>query len=513
MFGAKGDGVTDDTLSIQQAIDTNSPVYFTKEYLISSPLTGKNSIFGNGKIFYEYDTNQGRKNDKDSLLIFDNISNISISDITINGNRDTTKTYGESSFGEWGYGIVLRGCKNISINHVTSINCQGDGIGIAQDRNKKNSENIIIRNCTFNNNYRNGVSITGGFSVTIENCYSENSSGYCAIIVEPDSNSNSNIDKIYISNNTIKNIDKAGFTISAFQHENSSIKNITINNNFLSKTGSTTGSAQYSILFGGTIDNIELINNYIFANTVEQSQIINFGITSTEWALNVLLKGNIFTTDSTTSNPYAIYVCGHHVINILNNTFKNIGMYFNDNPEIIIIEGNSFEYDSSINNVASSLLLDCICQYFIFKNNTVITPIQFIFDKTGTASSIENTDKENINTMIVENNIIIYNGQEGFFVTLFRSKIFNIEKLIGQNNSGDLAKAIRTHRINKGTSNLGVSTNITVYNDSSELPSNGSNKALAMLVNDDNYKFGFYDATTKNWKFIPIESFSEDIPV
>ena len=39
MFGAKGDGLTDDTLAIQDAIDTGNPVYFAaKIYAVSSPL-------------------------------------------------------------------------------------------------------------------------------------------------------------------------------------------------------------------------------------------------------------------------------------------------------------------------------------------------------------------------------------------------------------------------------------------------------------------------------------------
>ena len=513
MYGAKGDGVTDDTESIQNALNTKKPVYFKGKYLISKPLIVYNDIYGYGEIVYAYNTNQGRKNDVDNILTLNNISNICIKDITLNMNRNTDETYGESSYGEWGYCLVLRGCSNILIDGVKAIGAQGDGIGVGMS-GETDSRNINIINCVFNNCYRNGVSITGGVNVNICNCFSNNKSGYCGIIIEPDTDSNSHTDNINIINNYINCYNKAGFTISAYKHDGSEVKRVNIVGNTIYKTGSTTGNAQYSFLFGGEIEKLILKNNYIFSNTFNNPQCINMGISVNKWAKYVEIIDNIFDTDYVGSAPYAIYFCGHEYLIFKGNTVNSQGMYFNDNPNTVIIDNNNFNYPTGINNLTCGILLNCVCNNFIFISNIVTTPVQFIFDKVGTSNDFGSVDgDENIKRMIISNNLAIYNGGEGYFITLFRSKAYRIDLIIGTNNSGDIKGATRQRRINTGKCNLSVGYGVTMCDTKDHLPSNATDGCLGLICDNSEYYFGYYDLDNTDWKFLPKTAFSDTVPV
>lgn len=508
MYGAKGDGVTDDTSAIQQALNTKRHVIFTKTYLISQPLNVYSDISGKGTIMYKYNTNLGRKNDIDNILTLIEQENIKISDITLNMNRNTDFTYGESEFGEWGYNIVLRACKNIIIEGIKSVNAQGDGIGIGQN-NKVDSENIFVNNCMLANNYRNGISVTGCKNCVIDGCFCIDETGYCGIIIEPDANSNSETD-VTVANCTVKQSNKAGFTVSAYQHGGTRIVRSSFINCNLYKTGSTTGKAQYSILFGGEVELIEIIRNYVFTNTFNNPQVINFGIAVSLWPKKVVIDGNNFVTDYVGSAPYSIYVCGHDSFIFKNNNVNNLGMFFSDTPNVILIESNYFNYDPSVNNLNASFLINCKCNYFFFNKNTVITPVQFIFDKVGKATSIDNTDNELIKNMILNENNVIFVGSSSYFCTLFRSKMFNIDLIKGVNNNGDLAKPSRQHRINTGICDIGTSLKFSIYENVSDLPSNMDDESLILVTNDNDCKFGYFTKTGNLCKFIPRSAFTEE---
>lgn len=515
MYGAEGDGVTDDTLALQKACESGRNVYISKQYLINSPIKSKSSLFGSGSIFYAYNTNQGRKGDLDNILTFENVSGLFVKDITLDMRRDLSKTYGESSYGEWGYCIVLRGCENITISGITALNAQGDNIGVGQ-YNGVDSKNIIIENCHLENAYRNDISVTGCFNCLVKGNSIIKNSGYCGIIIEPDTDSNSNTDNINIENNTIRCIDKSGFTVSAYKHNNTNVRKVVIKDNYLYKTGTTTGSAQYSMLFGGLIEKLILLNNYIFSNTVNNPQAINFGIAVNEWAKVVIMTGNIFDTDFAGGYAtYAIYVCGHSHFLFKNNIINNQGIFFNDTPTTIVIDSNEFNYPSTLNSVACGFTINCVCDNFIVKNNIFTTPSQFIIDKLGTATTVEEAknDAEHIKQMLIEGNETIYIGNSEQFNALFRSKMFNIDYIGGLLNNFGIQKATRQHRINTGSSDIGVNAKLTIYNDSSELPSNGTDKSIAILTDDDVYKIGFYDLTNTRWCFIPKSMYTEYVEV
>ena len=72
------------------------------------------------------------------------------------------------------------GCTNISVTGLTLRDSGGDGIQVSkdfQDGGKTFCENVVIRDCFIDNNYRQGISITSGENVLIENCLITNTEG------------------------------------------------------------------------------------------------------------------------------------------------------------------------------------------------------------------------------------------------------------------------------------------------------------------------------------------------
>lgn len=97
------------------------------------------------------------------------LDNITISGGTIIGDRSE---HGASS-GEWGHGIGIYDCTNVTIENVDISGCWGDGIylGVMDEKdNAADSKYITITGCNVHDNRRNNLSITGADNVTIDNC-------------------------------------------------------------------------------------------------------------------------------------------------------------------------------------------------------------------------------------------------------------------------------------------------------------------------------------------------------
>lgn len=178
MFGAKGDGVTDDTAIIQKTLDWVSSVgggdviFPTGTYMVTQ-LTCKHgqSLIGNGSAtikrpnntpgrFTRTFTTQGTKwnSVEDSpLLIFRNL--------TIDGNRANQGAYTNYEL-EHAHlmflmgDIVNPGRLRVIIDGCVFKECVADGISVYTNTD------VTISNCTFDNCFRGGVVITGGHSRT-----------------------------------------------------------------------------------------------------------------------------------------------------------------------------------------------------------------------------------------------------------------------------------------------------------------------------------------------------------
>ncbi|MDQ6481617.1 right-handed parallel beta-helix repeat-containing protein, partial [Dyadobacter sp. LHD-138] len=302
MFGAKGDGVSDDRRSIQSALNFNSPtIQFSGTYLISGPLNipsdkrliGQESVITapSGTFFTGLNINAQRNIYVEGLRIrandgqdaFDYAIHINDSK-NIEINRCQISNIGKEPEGpESGLGIYLSGsvkaspsgnfgCENIKItnNIITNIkgygNVRGDFVLVT------GSDNVIIDNNYFDTCRRQGIAVADystNIKITNNSIYNTYLDG---IDVEPDTISN--VGFITMLNNTIKNFGcKPGSTIGVqFYgidchkfHYNVDITGNTIiakSANALAGINCENGSGQIKII-GNTIEGNNLLANGI----------------------------------------------------------------------------------------------------------------------------------------------------------------------------------------------------------------------------------------------------------
>jgi parallel beta-helix repeat protein len=188
-YGAKGDGVTDDTAAIQACINAvagtgGTVVVPDGTYMINAThgsgvwglMMGSNMNFAmtSGatlKAITNSSTDYG-------ILCSNGASNFTITGGNIVGERSTHTGSG----GEAGMGIYLN-ASNVTVSGVNVSECWGDGIYICDA-----SSNITITNCISNHNRRQGLSITAGNTFLISGCTFSNTTGtdpQCGIDIEP----------------------------------------------------------------------------------------------------------------------------------------------------------------------------------------------------------------------------------------------------------------------------------------------------------------------------------------
>ncbi len=181
--GAKGDGVTDDTLAIQQALDTASTVLIPKgTYMIDTTrLTienyGDNTVGGlfpnsNQTIIFEHGARLKAiptSAEWYSVLAFHEVENVTVINGTVIGEKN--EHIGVS--GEWGYGFNIMSSKNILLQNCTANDFWGDGFLVGctnhTDASTK-SRYVTLKNCVGRRNRRQGASVVGCDDFKIIGC-------------------------------------------------------------------------------------------------------------------------------------------------------------------------------------------------------------------------------------------------------------------------------------------------------------------------------------------------------
>lgn len=265
LFGAKGNGVTDDTHAFQTTIDVLvangggtvmvPPGVYAIDAKISVQLKSKVDMFF-------FDTSTVLKAIPNNVTNYNVLMIADAMDVQVMGG----KILGErnqhlGTKGEWGMGIGIYGSANVRISNMVIADCWGDGIYINDNKAKTNASAFVgLKNVISRNNRRQGLSILKASYILVDSCkfiYTNGTSPQAGIDIEPNYDTASNI--------TIRNTEcayNAGAGIQTYELKTTKptvITNLEIQTNHLHHNGTWGGR-----ISGGR--NINFTNNRIYNN-------------------------------------------------------------------------------------------------------------------------------------------------------------------------------------------------------------------------------------------------------
>ena len=388
MYGAKADGVTDDSIAIQNAIknlpkdggvlyfpsgtyihgdgtttglsyeiDTKYPeghAYYPCPLLVPGDKTSADvgrdirfildgfrnlTIIGNGAIIQSHINNGETRNN--GLFKISNCENLIIDGLTIDAKREERGI----KFTDYDPGldmgrsnIAIEKCNRVIIRNVKSINGAMDGLSLASDGQAIGNKDVLIEKCIFNNNHRQGISIEGATNVTVRNTEcSLNGTGKGIMPksgIDVEAYGNTSDGGTYGFNNNIT-IEKCYFDSNGYQ-------NITVNNQ------------SYNTI----IKECVLKNAYVNAQVGNSAKLINNKIIdckiSTGFQLiaynDILYGRDGFIINTNDVNPNCCAVIEHNTFDLtpsvtVTNNFSNI---------LYIVGKEIFRYNHVKNAISSS---------------------------------------------------------------------------------------------------------------------------------------------------------------
>ena len=174
--GARGDGKTNDTSALQNAINkaggTGGTVFVPNGTYMVDALTSLN-LKSNMTLSLEANAIlKAIPNNSDSYAVVEvgGVSNVNIIGGTIAGER----AQHQGSGGEWGMGIQVDGSTNVVLERVTSRDMWGDGFYVSGD---SINNNITLCTVTGDNNRRQGISIEYVDGMVIKNSVFKGTNG------------------------------------------------------------------------------------------------------------------------------------------------------------------------------------------------------------------------------------------------------------------------------------------------------------------------------------------------
>ncbi|MFP3598693.1 glycosyl hydrolase family 28-related protein [Chryseobacterium sp. SIMBA_029] len=262
-FGVTGNGTTDDTTKINEAITKSAAIngilFFPEgRYKITGSglnLLNNSNLLGIGKsTVFEMDDNadwciSANSGNGGTTNISDNIKNITVKNIHFKSVNN--------QFSEFKYLMNLNAVSDVIIEGCYFTQFRGDGIYIGSSNIEgleRHNERVFVRNCHFdgvNHANRNGISIIDCNVAAIEDCTFANCSldepipiGNDKVIprmpgaidIEPDIHAFHIVKNITIRNNTFKNVGGSPGVISIVINKiTTNCGNIVIENNYISE--------------------------------------------------------------------------------------------------------------------------------------------------------------------------------------------------------------------------------------------------------------------------------------
>ena len=160
MFGAIGDGETDDTKALQGAIDSGCYVFLPSGTYAVSHLRIPSGVTIKGRGEKSIIKLIGDASQYQYPLDINGAENVTIESICIDGNG--------ANQSQIGYGICIYASENVTIRNCHIKNVFGDGIKVGQDGLL--SAKITIENCVVEGSTRNELSLLNCENVRVTNC-------------------------------------------------------------------------------------------------------------------------------------------------------------------------------------------------------------------------------------------------------------------------------------------------------------------------------------------------------
>jgi len=146
------------------------------------------------------------------IFSLNNITNVKIKGGTIKGDRYTHI----GATGEWGHGINIFNCSNITIEDIMITECWGDSVYLGATETGYN-ENIKLKNVICKESRRQGISVISVVGLDIDNCQCNDifgTSPECGVDFEPNFTTQK-LERITVNNLYTSNTSGSGLKIYA----------------------------------------------------------------------------------------------------------------------------------------------------------------------------------------------------------------------------------------------------------------------------------------------------------